>query len=241
MTALFIGSDRDPARRVVVFARVPRLGQVKTRLAHSLGAEAALEAYRALLLHTLQTVAAFRLAATRLEGRASDFHAELCVAGEDVESEGSRLAETFGLEWSQQGEGDLGTRMAEALQRSLMRGEHVVLIGSDCPALGVCDLTQAFQLLGELDLVLSPTEDGGYALIGAARRLAPVFDAMPWSTPEVLAETKRRLQATGTPYALLRELWDVDTASDWRRWKSALAAGDGAQGPVQAASKSRST
>lgn len=225
-------SDRQPDWRVVVFARVPRLGRVKTRLAQVLGAEAALDAYRALLGHTLQTVAAFRAAIHATQAQVRSLHTELCLDGEDTNHECKRLSETFGFESSQQGAGDLGARMAEALQRSLLRGEQVVLIGSDCPALGPGDLAQAFCLLDERDTVLSPTEDGGYALIGAARQLAPVFDAMPWSTPGVLAETLRRLEVCGIPYALLRELWDVDTATDWQRWRADLGAGQCAQGSL---------
>jgi rSAM/selenodomain-associated transferase 1 len=217
-------SDRSPCR-VLVFARVPELGKVKTRLEKGIGAAGALAAHRELLMHTIAVVATFTARSERAERARTA--AELCIAGEDSQGECAALAERHGMMLSRQDCGDLGDRMASALSAGLARGERTVIVGSDCPVLAPGDLSEAFDRLARVEVVLAPSEDGGYALIGAARSLPPVFGDMPWSTSGVLAQTVDRLERAGLRYSLMRTLWDVDDQAGWQRWQALQPAGSG--------------
>ncbi len=200
---------RVARRCLIVFARVPRLHAVKTRLAASIGPEQALAAHRALLRRTLAVVAA-----ADAESRWLQF------AGADDEQECARLGGEFGLRVRAQTDGDLGERMAVAIGHALESHDRVVLVGSDCPVLEVADLDQAFEALESYDLVLSPAEDGGYALIGAARIGLPVFSPVDWGSERVLRQTLAQAAAAGLQVRQLRTVWDVDTVEDWERWKA---------------------
>ncbi len=105
-----------------------------------------------------------------------------------------------------------------AFARGLRRHAGVILIGSDCPALHSRDLRRAWALLrAGYDAVLSPAEDGGYALI-ALRRITPaVFCRIAWGGPGVYAETIERLERAGYRWRALRPVWDVDRPQDLRR------------------------
>jgi glycosyltransferase A (GT-A) superfamily protein (DUF2064 family) len=98
----------------------------------------------------------------------------------------------------------------------------VLLIGSDSPTLPAAHMTQAFELLGEVPVVLAPARDGGYCLIGASGGVPPVFDGIDWSTDRVLAQTIERLQLAGLKHASLPAWYDVDTADDLERLRQDL-------------------
>ncbi len=203
---------------LIVFARVPRRGEVKTRLAAAIGADGALQAYRA-LLHRTVAVGAALPHTTRW----------LCLSGEDDAGECRELATRHGYRITRQvDDPDLGVRMARALAQGLEAGERVVLIGCDCPVFEPPVLADAFQRLRTHEAVFGPTEDGGYALVGANRRIGPrlpeLFAGIAWSQPTVMARTRARAAQAGIRLAELATLWDVDTLEDWRRWQ-ALAAG----------------
>jgi glycosyltransferase A (GT-A) superfamily protein (DUF2064 family) len=95
-----------------------------------------------------------------------------------------------------------------------------VLIGSDCPVLRPADLVEAFEALGSADLVLSPAEDGGYAMIGVARIGLPVFSQVDWGSDRVLRQTLAQAASAGLRVRQLRTVWDVDTVDDWKRWQA---------------------
>lgn len=195
---------------VIVFARVPALGKVKTRLAAHVGDDRALALYRRMLAHSLRVA--------RDSGRA----VELCIAGADVEGECAAQARDHGARLTAQIGHDLGARMRGALERVLQDGGGpAVLIGCDCPALAVEDLLAAFAALGGHDAVFSPTEDGGYVLVGLRRALAGLFEGPQWGTSQVMAQTRARLAASGAPWHELRTLWDVDRVEDLARWPEA--------------------
>ena len=198
----------DARRVVMVFARAPRLGAVKTRLAAGVGEQEALRVHRVLLEHALDIAAGVPAAA-----------GELWIAGDDVGGECARLAARRGLRLEHQCEGDLGARMHAALCGALRGARVPVLIGCDCPPLDVRDVEDAFDALERFDAVFAPTEDGGYALVGAARELPGAFEGLAWGGPEVMSETRRRLRAQSARWHELRTLWDLDDANDYARWQ----------------------
>lgn len=114
-----------------------------------------------------------------------------------------------------QGSGDLGARLARAAERVLARGEHIIMIGTDCPALGRDRLRGARDTLAHHEAFIHPAEDGGYALL-ALRRYSPLlFSAIEWSGPCVGAETIARLEALGWSYAVGDVLRDIDEPADF--------------------------
>ena len=203
-------SDRvggGTARRVViVFARLPQLGRVKSRLAAALGEAAALAIYRELLDDTLARVA----------GCAS-VERWLCVTGEDPEGQGEVLARSHGYRLTRQIDGDLGARMAASLREALAGGSRALLLGCDCPGIDARVLQQAFEVLARHDLVFVPTEDGGYALVGARVDAPAVFQTIAWGGSSVMAQTRARLAMLGLSWRELPTLWDVDEPQDWAR------------------------
>jgi hypothetical protein len=197
-----------PPDSTLLFLRAPRLGTVKTRLARDLGDEPALSAYRLLLDHLLQQLRA--VPGIQLRVTPDD-------AGPEVE--GWRHP---GWTIAPQGPGDLGARLARAVQDHLDRGaSSVVIIGSDCPGVQPSDLEEAHRQLRQHDVVLGPATDGGYWLIGVRRPAPILFEAMPWGTDAVYAETLRRAREAGLTVATLRTLSDIDTAEDWAEWRYA--------------------
>lgn len=200
-------------RRVVVFGRLPVLGQVKSRLAATVGERRALDVHTMLLERTLAVVA--RANQGRCEFR---FDAGAGPLPPDAAALPAALA-ARGWLVAPQCSGDLGARMAEALAASLAAGERPVLVGCDCPVLEPQDLAAAFAGLETADTVFAPAEDGGYALVGVTRSWPTLFDAMPWGSSEVMAATRLRLAACGASAAILRTVWDVDEEADLRRWE----------------------
>jgi hypothetical protein len=203
-----------PARALVVLARAPELGRVKTRLAAAIGDAAALACYRELGERVARAVAAVRdcrtvVAFTPREGR----DATAAWLGEAPEYE-------------PQCDGDLGDRMADAVARREGEGaSRIVIVGTDCPDVDAAVVEEAFARLDDADVVLGPALDGGYYLIALrapvarARRL---FEEVPWSAPDTLAVTLRRAEEAGLRVALLAPLRDVDTVEDLDTWRSRM-------------------
>jgi rSAM/selenodomain-associated transferase 1 len=190
---------------VVVFARAPRLGTVKRRLAHDIGDRAALRFHVATLSTLLRALAADRR-----------YRTLLAVTPDRARF---RLAATVGR--IGQGAGDIGQRMHRAFAR--FRRGNVVLVGSDIPDASAADMAAAFRALGSAGAVFGPATDGGYWLVGMGpRRPARPFAHARWSTTHALADTMRNFR--GRKIALLRTLGDVDTVEDWRRLRPASGA-----------------
>lgn len=193
------------SRRVhlVVMARAPRLGAVKRRLAKDIGALAALRFYR----HTLSKL-------LREVGHDPRWRTRVALTPD----RGAR-SRYLGISCLPQGRGDLGARMGRFL-RNLPAGP-VVIVGSDIPGLGRDQVARAFRALGTHDWVLGPAQDGGYWLIGAARRrLGPrdPFAGVRWSSTHTLADTRANLR--GFSIAYLEPLDDIDTGADLARHRS---------------------
>jgi rSAM/selenodomain-associated transferase 1 len=120
---------------------------------------------------------------------------------------------------ARQVDGDIGARMLAA---AVAHSGPIVIVGTDCPALTVAHLRTAADLLRDgVDVVINPTDDGGYALIGLNRPEAGLFTDMDWSTPTVMAETRRRLARLNLSWREPSRLWDVDTPDDLDRMRAA--------------------
>ncbi|MXP65129.1 glycosyltransferase [Roseomonas sp. M0104] len=179
---------------VLIFARAPRLGAVKRRLARGIGAMAALRFYRTQLAAVAREVAR--------DGR-WDVHLATTPPG-------ARACWPMRLPCVPQGQGDLGARLDRTTRAH--RG-RVVVIGSDIPGITAGDIRAAFRALGRADAVFGPAEDGGYWLVGlSAQRPCRPFREVRWSTEHALADTLANF--VGRRVALLRTLRDVDTAED---------------------------
>ncbi len=189
--------------RLLLFLKAPRPGQVKTRLAVALGLEGAAHAHRQLvetLVHRLTEIPAL----------------ELRFAPDDAVAEIQPWLRP-GWTTAPQGPGDLGQRLTSAFAAAFATGaERVVIIGSDCPDVSVCDIEFAWSALHTNDVVLGPATDGGYWLIGLRRPAPELFTAMPWSTAQVFAETCARRARHRLRLQLLRELTDIDEPADWQ-------------------------
>jgi rSAM/selenodomain-associated transferase 1 len=194
------------AARLVVLAKAPVAGAVKTRLIPALGAEGAAALHRKLVRHALQTAVASALGPV-----------ELCCAPGPDHPFFTRCQEDFALGLTAQAPGDLGSRMAAAFDRVMPSGP-TILTGSDCPSLTVEDLRAAARALAQgRDAVLAPTEDGGYALIGLNRPRPELFADIEWSTERVMTRTRERLAALRLHWLELPTRWDVDRPEDLAR------------------------
>jgi rSAM/selenodomain-associated transferase 1 len=199
----------SPAPALLVFAKEPVPGAVKTRLAQAIGAERAARVYSDLLATTL----GHANAASR-DGIVSRL--ELWCAGSCETPFLRGIAAAFGAHRYAQCEGDLGQRMAHAIADGLARSSSVLLIGTDCPLLDATRLALANAALQTHDAVLGPAEDGGYVLIGSRRPLT--LDGVRWSTPHALADTTDGFARAGIAFAMLPVAWDVDRPADLARW-----------------------
>ncbi len=196
-----------PAARLLIFAKAPVPGRVKTRLAGRLGTRGAAELYKKLLRRTLAIARAARLCPVELwcapDGRHGFFTA---------------CRREYGVRLRRQCGGDLGRRMNQALNRTLAVHRFAVLIGGDCVSLGAAELRGAVsRLAARRDAVLGPARDGGYLLVGLRQPRPALFRGIAWGTSAVLAATRRRLRRSGADWAELPPGWDVDTPADLRR------------------------
>ena len=187
---------------LVVFLRLPDKGKVKTRLAATLGEEAALEIYKKLVSITLDTVAR------------SGIPAYLFYTG-GLPSPSERDPR---FSYHIQLDGDLGTKMAGALSFVLSLHKKALIIGSDCPDLTPEILYACRISLDEKDIVLGPCDDGGFYLLGCSELHPVLFANIEWSTPSVLDQTIEKIMEANLSYRLLERLHDIDRAEDWIRY-----------------------
>lgn len=200
---------------VVIMAKTPRPGAVKTRLCPPLSPEEAAELYRCFLLDTIAKLCTCR-------------QASLFIAYTPRTDRGVFAALAPGLPLLPQRGRDLGARMADCFAQLFAKGyTKVLLTGSDLPTLPLRMIQQALDLMAtpQVDVVLGPSEDGGYYLIGLRTLHRELFAEMTWSTSQVLAETVRRAEAQGLQMAYLPPWFDVDTPADLVRLQTTLAQG----------------
>lgn len=187
---------------LVIFAREPIAGMVKTRLAAGIGANAATEVYRKLLDHTIETA------------RSTGIDAVVSLAEKPAEA----WAAGLGLPAEIQGEGDLGRRMSDCFRDRFAGGAtRAVLIGSDNAHIRPDHIRQAFAALNNHRMVLGPAEDGGYWLVGQQIPGIDLFRGIPWSDPSTLHATRQRLRKLDVDWCELETLPDIDTTEDLQR------------------------
>jgi len=197
-----------PHGRILVFARDPVLGKVKTRLHGSLSTEKTLELHKALLSRVLSNAQGANLSPVELWVSSNPSH-ELFLSICNKK----KIHLQRGL--------DLGLRMMQAVEQTLVNSRFVVIIGADCPAITSEYINQALSLLEKgSKVVLGPAEDGGYVLLGLRCVPQSIFVDIPWGNDKVLSITRKKLQEEGLAWEELDVLWDVDRPEDLPRLKT---------------------
>lgn len=198
-----------PHDAIVLMARAPELGRVKTRLASEMGDDQALAIYRELgesIADALRK-AGPRVVVSYTPATAEDLTREWL--GDD-------------LRYEPQPSGDMGARMHAAISARLAAGaDRVVVVGSDCPTMAPETVRAAFAALTDADVVLGPATDGGLYLIGVSASHDGLLSSIPWSSGEVLSATMERAEAAGLRVTMLPVMRDIDTAADWRAHRDA--------------------
>ncbi len=210
-----------PAQRLLVFARLPELGKVKTRLAESIGAGKALAVYEAMLRDLLRAIG----------DSAGDLEIE--IAGVPTESaSGEALRAAFGERaLSMQTGTNLGERLSMAFSERFFfhRTQKIIAIGIDDPRLTREIIDHAFWLLESCDWVIGPAHDGGYYLIGCrASVFKPrIFSEMPWGTEAVYRMTMQRIREWENTVGILPMHADIDVVDDLKRFAAESRDADG--------------
>lgn len=187
-----------------IYAKQPLPGKCKTRLCPPLTQEQAAQLYRCSLLETVSRMHA-----------GCGYDLAICYIGER-----SWFEQAFpGVRLMPQRGDDLGARMADSLAGFLRQGyRQAALIGSDAPDLPIELVEQAFSALQQAEVVLAPAIDGGYVLIGESVHRPELFDAIQWSTGEVLAETLRRIEQYSIKAVQLSCWEDLDDLPSLRKF-----------------------
>ncbi|MCL6523990.1 MAG: TIGR04282 family arsenosugar biosynthesis glycosyltransferase [Thermoflavifilum sp.] len=194
---------------LIIFVRALKPGQVKTRIAQQAGAQAALWIYEKLLQHTQEV-------SRVVKADKFVYYADEIVKDDLWPADVIKRSQSTG---------DLGIRMKSAFQELFSLGyQRVVIIGSDCALLNATHIHDAYRYLQAQDVVIGPALDGGYYLMGLRKPIPELFEAIPWSTPEVLKYTLAQIYFLNLSYVLLEPLPDVDFWEDvpetWKKMYS---------------------
>lgn len=188
---------------LIVFAKAPRPGLAKTRLAPALGERGAARLAARMLRETLRHAVGAQLGTV-----------ELCCTPEASDPALRDVAVEFAVTLADQGDGHLGLRMQRALARALSTHRKALLIGTDAPGLGAQQLRSAACLLDNHAAVFVPAIDGGYVLVGLTQAMPPLFENIAWSTGRVMAQTRDRLRSIGLAWVEMAAIPDVDEPAD---------------------------
>jgi rSAM/selenodomain-associated transferase 1 len=193
---------------VALILKAPRPGEVKTRLASSIGVERAAGVYRALVGHQLAEIpASWRIV---IHFAPSDAEAEMRTWLESLSRRGTNFIP--------QPDGDLGVRLTAAMDHGFASGaDSVFFLGGDCPGTTCSYLEEAEAALAKTDMVITGALDGGYVLLGLRKPMAAVFEAIPWSSEAVFAATLGQARAAGLSYQCLSPLEDIDDLESYQR------------------------
>lgn len=194
---------------VLIFARSPCPGKVKTRLIPELGWEGALNLYLNLLTRLISML------------DQSDLNIELHVLGDLEAPELKKLNKDYDIKILPQSGDDLGERMELAASNALIHYRYVALVGTDCPGMNQDILADTFKWLKQgADAVIAPAEDGGYVLLGLQNVDPCLFKGIAWGSEKVANQTRDCLNRLGWNYVEHPLMWDVDRPEDWHRLKS---------------------
>ena len=197
---------KQPEEIIIVFCRYPEPGNTMTRLVPALGTKGAADYHRLLTELTMD--------------KARDLFGDYPRRAVEVHYTGGNaklMSDWLGsdLVYIEQSPGDLGLRMNSALDHAFRAGaRRVLIIGTDVPDLSIALLEEALLELRSHELVLGPSRDGGYYLIGLNRPLAGLFQGVEWGTHTVMQDTLRLAREHGLSYTLTKPLTDIDRPED---------------------------
>ena len=191
-------------RGIIVFVKNPVLGKVKTRLAATLGDQKALEIYNKLVDYTRGVLE--KVGSATKYVYYSDFI--------DMNDEWPNVKYQKNLQY----DGTLGQRIVAAFQETFSTCEKVIIIGSDCPQLTSSVIEAAFAKLESHNIVIGPSTDGGYYLLGMDNVYPQLFQNINWSTNTVFQETFDIAQKSKLSIHKLKELTDIDFEEDWVKY-----------------------
>lgn len=198
---------------IAIFAKVPSPGEVKTRLIPHLSPEQAAELYHAFVLDTLN----------RLRPP-SGVRRYLACYPSSTEPFFRQLGKDYNIELLDQPGLDLGARMGGVARTLMNQGlERIVLIGTDSPTLPTSYVGKAFDALRQRSVVVGPSQDGGYYLIGLSRWVPEIFEAIPWGTEKVLDCTVQKIHEFGLECEILPTWFDVDDLNGLKALRTQLA------------------
>lgn len=199
----------DPHNALIIFVRLPKPGQVKTRLGEKLGMERACEIYDSFARH------AFRLGES-MRRTGVDVYVFFDPVATELEI---RSWVNHSFSFAPQEGATLGERMKNAFGHTFRDGvSATVIIGTDIPDLTGETLQTAFDQLRKFDTVIGPSTDGGYYLLGMTRPGRDLFEGMQWSTGSVLSDTVARLRKLCASYGFVETLSDIDTFEDYEEY-----------------------
>ena len=200
-----------PRATVLIFAKLPDAGRVKTRLVPPLSHDEAAVLHKASLLAVCENVGHLRRAMPRIEP------IWVVTPDERITDAAAIAGDAVSASWPQ-GDGDLGQRMERATHRAFAGGAQcVLLLGADSPTLPEQILADAVDQLVKKDAVLGPCEDGGYYLLGLRRTLPELFEDIDWGGPLVLEQTRRRAANAHVELHELPVWYDLDRFGDLQR------------------------
>lgn len=200
--------ERTSKNAVIVFQKNLQKGKVKTRLAKTMGDEEALEIYKSLIKITYHQLSKLKDADILIY--LSEYVEELPF---DIMGKNYQI-------FAQNGS-DLGQRMRNAFDETFAKGyQKCLIIGTDCPEIGMQELQKAYDHLATCDVVFGPAKDGGYYLLGKKTPIPLLLDGIKWSTDEVLSKSIEKVENEKLTYALLSTLGDIDTENDWKNFKA---------------------
>jgi uncharacterized protein len=197
---------QSQANALIIFIKNPVKGQVKTRLAETVGDEKALEIYQYLLEKTFEIT-------KEIDCQKFVFYSDKIIKNDIWDT-------TIYIKKKQKGV-DLGARMYAAFEEIFAIGNYknIIIIGSDCPQLTPSLIEKAFDELKYNSFVIGPAYDGGYYLLGMKQLRIELFEKIIWSGPRVLIDTIARINSMVKTFYQLPPLPDIDTIEDWKTYQ----------------------
>jgi len=208
---------------LTIFARFPRIGRVKTRLIPPLDPESAMRVYEAFLIDIMHRM----IPAVR-----SDVEFSVAGEGNDHDAMSDLLRRNylsgsdFPIRTRPQSVGDLGARLHASFEESFAQGRRrVVILGADHPSVPTEYVDRAFDYIDDVDIVIGPSDDGGFYAVGMNSSVAGLFDDLPWSTPGLFDAFTTRVTTLGLRCAELPRWYDVDRPADLVRLSEEIESG----------------